>query len=43
MEMKLGRLKKLKICEIDKSDVVVSVVLQLISFYEQEPQLDCEY
>ena len=43
MEMKLGRIKKLKFSEIDKSDVVVSVVPQLISFFEQEYQFDYEY
>ena len=43
MAMKLGSLKKLKISEIDKSDVVVSVVPQLISFFEQEHQFDYEY
>ena len=40
MVMKLGRMKKLKICEIDKSDLIVSVVSQLISFFEQEYQFD---
>ena len=43
MAMKLGRMKKLKISEIDKSDLIVSVVSQLISFFEQEHQCDCEY
>ena len=43
MAMKLGRLKKLKISEIDKSDIIVSVVSQLISFFEQGYQFDCEY
>ena len=43
MEMKLGRIKKLKFSEIDKSDVVVIVVPQLISFFEQEYQFDYEY
>ena len=43
MVMKLGRMKKLKICEIDKSDLIVSVVSQLISFFEQEYQFDDEY
>ena len=42
MAMKLGRMKKLKISEIDKSDVVVSVVSQLISFFEQEYQFNYE-
>ena len=40
MAMKLGRMKKLKISEIDKSDLIVSVVPQLISFYEQGYQFD---
>ena len=43
MAMKLGRMKKLKISEIDKSDVVLSLVTQLISFFEQEHQFDYEY
>ena len=43
MVMKLGRMKKLKISEIDKSDLIVSVVSQLISFFEQGYQFDCEY
>ena len=43
MAMKLRRMKKLKIPEIDKSDVVVSVVPQLTSFFEQEYQFDDEY
>ena len=36
-------MKKLKISEIDKSDIIVSVVSQLISFFEQGYQFDCEY
>ena len=43
MAMKLGRMKKLKISEIDKSDIIVSVLSQLISFFEQEHQFDYEY
>ena len=43
MVMKLGRMKKLKISEIDKSDIIVSVLSQLISFFEQGYQFDCEY
>ena len=43
MAMKLRRMKKLKISEIDKSDLIVSVVSQLISFFEQGYQFDCEY
>ena len=36
-------MKKMKNSEIDKSDVIVSVVSQLISFFEEEHQFDCEY
>ena len=43
MAMKLGRLKKLKNSEIDKSDLIVSVVPQLLSFFEQSYQFDYEY
>ena len=43
MAMKLRRMKKLKISEIDKSDLIVSVVSQLISFSEEAYQFDCEY
>ena len=42
MAMKLRRMKKLKIFEIDKSDLIVSVVPQLISLFEQEYQFDYE-
>ena len=43
MAMKLGRMKKLKISEIDKSDLIVSVVSQFIFFFEQEHQFDDDY
>ena len=43
MAMKLRRMKKLKISEIDKSYLIVSVLPQLISFFEQEHQFDYEY
>ena len=42
MAMKLRRMKKLKKIEIDKSDLIVSAVLQLISFYEEGYQFDDE-
>ena len=40
MAMKLG---KLKISEIDNSNVIVSVAPQLISLFEQWYQFDYEY
>ena len=43
MTMKMRRMKKMKNFEIDKSDVIVSVIPQLISFFEEEHQFDCEY
>ena len=43
MAMKMRRMKKLKNYEIDKSDVIVSVVPQLISFFWEEHQFDWEY
>ena len=39
----IGKNEKLKISEIDKSDLIVSVVSQLISFSEEAYQFDCEY
>ena len=35
--------EKMKKIEIDKSDVIVNVVPQLISFFEEEHQFDWEY